>query len=61
MLTLSFSPLVPDYVLWALVGLVAVFALLALVSRGPVALVRADGTRSPVSGWTRTSGCTEAT
>ena len=41
MLTLSFSPLVPDYVLWALSGLVAAFAVLALVSRGPVALLRA--------------------
>jgi hypothetical protein len=41
MLTLSFSPLVPDYVLWALAALVAAFVLLALVSRGPVALVRA--------------------
>src|SRR5919112_741816 len=41
MLTVSFSPLVPDYVLWALAGLAALFVLLALVSRGPVALVRA--------------------
>src|SRR5919107_1483616 len=41
MLTLSFSPLVPDYVLWALAALAAVFVVLALVSRGPVALVRA--------------------
>ena len=41
MLSLSFSPLVPDHVLWALAGLAAAFVVLALVSRGPVAIVRA--------------------
>ena len=41
MLSLSFSPLVPNYVLWALAAITAVFVVLALVSRGPVALVRA--------------------
>src|SRR5918994_617783 len=41
MLTVSFSPLVPDYLLWALAALAVVFVALALVSRGPVAIVRA--------------------
>jgi hypothetical protein len=41
LLTVSFSPLVPQAVLWAVAALVAVFAVLALVSRGPVAIVRA--------------------
>ena len=41
MLTVSFSPLVPDYALWALAALAVVFVALALVSRGPVAVVRA--------------------
>ena len=41
MLTVSFSPLVAQAVLWALAALVAVFVVLALVSRGPVAIVRA--------------------
>ena len=48
MLTLSFSPLVPASALWALAAAVAVArpSSLALVSRGPVALVRAAGARA---------------
>ncbi len=41
MLSLSFSPLIPSYALWALGIVVALLALLALVSRGPVAVLRA--------------------
>ena len=41
MLSISFSPLVPDYALWILGAAVALLAILALVSRGPVAIVRA--------------------
>ncbi|GJD47554.1 hypothetical protein OPKNFCMD_0262 [Methylobacterium crusticola] len=40
MLSVSLSPLVPIPVLWALAGLVAVMAALALAARGPVALLR---------------------
>jgi hypothetical protein len=40
-LSLSFSPLVPDYALWALAALVAALVVLAVVTRGPVALLRA--------------------
>ncbi len=41
MLTLSFSPLLPAWALWALAAAVAVLVLVAALSRGPVALVRA--------------------
>lgn len=41
MLSLSFSPLVPDWALWALAVLTAALVVLAVVSRGPVAAVRA--------------------
>jgi uncharacterized membrane protein len=41
LLSISFSPLVPDYALWILGAAVALLAILALVSRGPVAIVRA--------------------
>jgi hypothetical protein len=40
-LSVTFSPLIPPYALWALAAVVALFALLALVTRGPIALVRA--------------------
>lgn len=41
MLTLSFSPLIPDVAIWTLAVLAALLVVLALVSRGAVALVRA--------------------
>ncbi|HEV2559965.1 MAG TPA: hypothetical protein VGU45_15200 [Microvirga sp.] len=41
MLSVSFSPLIPDYVLWALGVVVALLAVLALVSRGGIAIIRA--------------------
>ena len=41
MLTLSFSPLLPAWALWALAAAVAALVLVAALSRGPVALVRA--------------------
>ncbi len=41
MLSLSFSPLIPSYALWALGAAVALLVLLAFVSRGPVAVLRA--------------------
>ena len=41
MLSLSFTPLVPVPVLWAVGAVAAVLAVLAVVSRGPVALLRA--------------------
>ncbi|MFL5229256.1 MAG: hypothetical protein ACJ8C7_13335, partial [Microvirga sp.] len=41
MLTLSFSPLLPAWALWALAAAVAALVLIAALSRGPVALVRA--------------------
>jgi hypothetical protein len=41
MLTLSFSPLVPEPWLWLLGAAAAVLAALALVSRGPLAIARA--------------------
>src|SRR4051794_41784254 len=41
MLTLSFSPLVPTWALWALAAVAAALVVLAVVSRGPVAAVRA--------------------
>ncbi|GGK37363.1 hypothetical protein [Salinarimonas ramus] len=41
MLTLSFSPLVPEPVLWAAAAFAALFALLALLARGAPAALRA--------------------
>jgi len=41
LLSLSFTPLVPVPVLWAVGAVAAVLAVLAVVSRGPVALLRA--------------------
>ena len=41
MLSISFSPLVPDVALYALAGVAALLVALALVSRGPVAILRA--------------------
>ncbi|MBM6592803.1 hypothetical protein [Microvirga pudoricolor] len=41
MLSVSFSPLIPAYALWALGAVAVLLGLLALVSRGPVAIVRA--------------------
>ncbi len=41
MLSVSFSPLVPEYVLWAFAAVVAALAIFAVVTRGPVALLRA--------------------
>src|SRR4051812_33434549 len=41
MLTISFSPLVPAWALWALAAVAAALVVLAVVSRGPVAAVRA--------------------
>src|SRR3954452_3105994 len=41
MLTISFSPLVPAWALWALAAAAAALVVLAAVSRGPVAAVRA--------------------
>jgi hypothetical protein len=43
LLSISFAPLIPDYALWALGAAVALLAILALVSRGPVAIIRAAG------------------
>jgi hypothetical protein len=40
-LSISFSPLIPDYALWAAGAVVALLAVLALLSRGPVAILRA--------------------
>lgn len=40
-LSISFSPLVPVYVLWALSAVTALLAVLALLSRGPIAILRA--------------------
>ncbi|WP_262028188.1 hypothetical protein [Microvirga sp. Mcv34] len=41
MLSIGFSPLVPAYALWALGAVVVLLSLLALLSRGPVAILRA--------------------
>ena len=41
MLSLSFSPLVPEYLLYALAGVATLLIALAVVSRGPVAILRA--------------------
>jgi hypothetical protein len=41
LLSVSFSPLVPDLALYALAGVAALLVALALVSRGPVAILRA--------------------
>jgi hypothetical protein len=41
LLSVSFSPLIPDYALWVAGGIAALLAILALVSRGPVAILRA--------------------
>ncbi|RVU18704.1 hypothetical protein [Methylobacterium oryzihabitans] len=41
MVSLSLTPLVPMPVLWGLAGLVVVLAVLAVVARGPVAILRA--------------------
>ncbi len=41
MVSLSLTPLVPVPVLWGLAGLVVVLAVLAVVARGPVAILRA--------------------
>jgi hypothetical protein len=41
LLSLTFSPLIPDYALWALGAVVALLIALAVVSRGPIAIVRA--------------------
>ncbi|HEX2553017.1 MAG TPA: hypothetical protein VHL98_04905 [Microvirga sp.] len=41
MISLSFSPLIPPYALWGLGAAVALLAVLAVVSRGPVAVLRA--------------------
>jgi hypothetical protein len=41
LLSISFSPLVPEYALWGLGIVVALLAVLALVSRGPIAIIRA--------------------
>ena len=41
MLSVTFSPLIPDYALYALAAMVVLLAALAVVSRGAVALVRA--------------------
>ncbi|RDI59260.1 hypothetical protein [Microvirga subterranea] len=41
MLSISFSPLIPAYALWAVAGVAALFAILALMTRGPVAILRA--------------------
>src|SRR5690349_24408776 len=40
-LSISFSPLIPAYALWAVAGVAALFAILALMTRGPVAILRA--------------------
>jgi len=41
LLSIGFSPLIPAYALWVLGAVVALLALLALISRGPVAILRA--------------------
>jgi hypothetical protein len=41
MLSLSFSPLIPEVAIWALAGIAALLVALAFVSRGPVAILRA--------------------
>jgi hypothetical protein len=41
LLSISFSPLVPEYLLYALAGVAALLIALAVVSRGPVAILRA--------------------
>jgi len=41
LLSVSFSPLIPAYALWALGAITLLLAVLALVSRGPVAILRA--------------------
>lgn len=41
MLSISFSPLIPTYALWAVAVVAALFALLAVLTRGPVAILRA--------------------
>ena len=41
MLSISFSPLIPTYALWAVGVVAALLALLAVLSRGPVAILRA--------------------
>jgi hypothetical protein len=40
-LSISFSPLIPAYALWAVAAVATLFALLAVLSRGPVAILRA--------------------
>jgi hypothetical protein len=40
-LSISFSPLIPPYALWAVALVAALFALIAVMSRGPVAILRA--------------------
>jgi hypothetical protein len=41
LLSLSFSPLIPDYALWLLGAVAALLAVLAVMSRGAVAIIRA--------------------
>ncbi len=41
MISLTFSPLIPDLALWGLGAVAALLVVLAFVSRGPVAIVRA--------------------
>jgi hypothetical protein len=41
LLSISFSPLVPEYLLYALAGVATLLIALAVVSRGPVAILRA--------------------
>ena len=41
MLSISFTPLIPTYALWAVGAVAVLFALLAVLSRGPVAILRA--------------------
>ncbi|MFC4172218.1 hypothetical protein ACFOYU_09130 [Microvirga sp. GCM10011540] len=41
MLSISFSPLIPTYALWAVGAVAALLALVAVLSRGPVAILRA--------------------
>jgi len=40
-LSISFTPLIPTYALWAVGAVAVLFALLAVLSRGPVAILRA--------------------
>nr|WP_255726239.1 hypothetical protein [Microvirga sp. ACRRW] len=40
-LSVSFSPLIPTYALWVIGAVAALLALLAIVSRGPIAILRA--------------------